>query len=584
MGTMKIQTHFGVDVLYIMAMQLFLSRLRLTIAAAALLLFAREARGYNTVGIIDRAGNTIAPCEYHRIESLGCGRYFLEYMDEENPLKRSYRGRILEDSGREIPVRIPAGCTLSKVFLPKSTGASGKMHGLPTGTILEIHGPDGFGLCRLSGKTILEPKFDAVGEPNEEFFPVFSGNRHTDLLFTLDSVTGERVLAPAKATIGDIKNDATFPFAVNPGARGDWGYMARNGKVLLEPQFQSAGKFSENGLACVSTGRDTNFYIDKTGKVLSPSYEHAGDFFKETAVVEVLTDGQRRKGLINSKFEYVLKPEYLELQHLFDQVYVAKKEANDRYKAIRSDGEVMFAFPSETMSVGGRLDNLTGCVIKTGAGVFKYVLVDEKGKIVTPVGDKPLHLDYGLAVVRRKEANKHTDWELVDGDGRVVQPFQQAFLEVVGPNRILKYLPHDHFNAAAWKNPRPMGEAAGLNRIDHFAYFLADYDLIDMPRAKVEALLGPSEGESAGNFYWLWTGMCGNSWTGLEIEFENEKASRWRVVWSSPIADHPHSAPWVTDNMIYDPEPGDIGKKDTDPFMLLLPKRAQSVAVPPTSG
>ena len=48
------------------------------------------------------------------------------------------------------------------------------------------------------------------------------------------------------------------------GAPEQWGYIGKDGAFVLEPQYESAGDFSE-GRACVAVG-DKHGYIDKTGR------------------------------------------------------------------------------------------------------------------------------------------------------------------------------------------------------------------------------------------------------------------------------------------------------------------------------
>src|ERR1700738_5510228 len=56
-----------------------------------------------------------------------------------------------------------------------------------------------------------------------------------------------------------------------------WGYIARNGELVIEPQFNEAFEFFE-GLSRVSTNDKTG-YVDKAGMaVISPQYELAGEF------------------------------------------------------------------------------------------------------------------------------------------------------------------------------------------------------------------------------------------------------------------------------------------------------------------
>lgn len=534
-----------------------------------------SATAYNAVGVIDRAGKTIVPCEYHRVEPLANGFFFLERMDKTNPLKFSYDGIIVDGHGQPVSLELPSECTLSRVFPPSSAGDKKSACGLPLETILEIHGPDGFGLCRVDGTIILEPKFNAIGTPIQGCFPVSKGNpfSRTTLLFMLNSKTGERVDAPENARIDDTNHGAPIPFAVLREGRDIWGYMDTSGRVVIDPAFARAGEFASNGLARVSFPKSRgDAYIDKNGKVVSPTYKHGGDFLDDVAIAEISREKKNLKGLINKKFEFVLAPDYLQLQRLFEDVYAAQKNKGDRWQAITSSGKFLFSLPKETKQIYPMSDGIL-CETRNESGEDKrFLLIDRSGRVVRS-GDlsRPLHFEFGLAVVPKKMKNSPMQWELVDEEGNVLQASQPAFFSVVSADRILKYVRNDHFVAAAWKDPSPMGEY-GLYRVDHFANFLSDFDLIGMPRAQVEQLLGPSERAMQGaNFYWIGCGMCGNSWTAIEIEFDQSLVSRWREVWKS--SESHHAAPWVTTNMMVDKGQERFGRLSTEASMRLYPKK-----------
>jgi hypothetical protein len=61
------------------------------------------------------------------------------------------------------------------------------------------------------------------------------------------------------------------------GSNGKWGYVDRNGKWLIEPQFLGASAFTDSpfdkhdGEAMVQVG-DKTCYIDKSGRVVSVIY------------------------------------------------------------------------------------------------------------------------------------------------------------------------------------------------------------------------------------------------------------------------------------------------------------------------
>jgi hypothetical protein len=93
-----------------------------------------------------------------------------------------------------------------------------------------------------------------------------------------------------------------------------------------------------------------------------------------------------------------------------------------------------------------------------------------------------------------------------------------------------------------------------------------------MSKEKLEKLLGPSERPSEGSFYMLASGQCGNGWAGLEVEFDKEKVSRWREVWWLTPA--MHSAPWVTENMVYDFDFSSSRTNEDEPLLKLYSKRS----------
>ncbi|HYP12494.1 MAG TPA: WG repeat-containing protein, partial [Bryobacteraceae bacterium] len=71
-----------------------------------------------------------------------------------------------------------------------------------------------------------------------------------------------------------------FPVKVN----GKYGFIDRNGKILVNPQFDDAGMF-EDGRAPVALGKSWGF-IDRAGKlVIHPQYELADPFSDGLALV-----------------------------------------------------------------------------------------------------------------------------------------------------------------------------------------------------------------------------------------------------------------------------------------------------------
>jgi len=88
---------------------------------------------------------------------------------------------------------------------------------------------------------------------------------------------------------------------------GKWGYIDRTGRIVINPQFEEAGDFSE-GLARVKTGGKWG-YIDRTGRFLiNPQFDEAGDFSHGLARVKL----GGKWGYVDRRGEVVIPPQFSE--------------------------------------------------------------------------------------------------------------------------------------------------------------------------------------------------------------------------------------------------------------------------------
>jgi len=88
---------------------------------------------------------------------------------------------------------------------------------------------------------------------------------------------------------------------------GKWGYVDREGKVVIEPRFDFPGKFTE-GMAPVNVGgigKGKWGYVDNTGKmVIEPRFDEAAEFLDGLARVK--TGG--KVGYVDRNGKYVWSP------------------------------------------------------------------------------------------------------------------------------------------------------------------------------------------------------------------------------------------------------------------------------------
>ena len=84
--------------------------------------------------------------------------------------------------------------------------------------------------------------------------------------------------------VGGKKRNPSGLFVVTQGGRA--GYIDRDGKLVISPQFDKAYGFTE-GLAAVVLGGRTGF-IDEHGKyAVNPQYDDAFSFYEGLAAVKV---------------------------------------------------------------------------------------------------------------------------------------------------------------------------------------------------------------------------------------------------------------------------------------------------------
>jgi len=103
----------------------------------------------------------------------------------------------------------------------------------------------------------------------------------------------------------------------------EWGFIDRSGKIIIQPQFEDTGDFSE-GLAWVRPFDGKAGYIDKSGKlIIKPEFDAANSFSGGLAQVMMLGDKKsvdphgvespaQKYGYIDKAGKFIWKPTYQE--------------------------------------------------------------------------------------------------------------------------------------------------------------------------------------------------------------------------------------------------------------------------------
>ena len=133
--------------------------------------------------------------------------------------------------------------------------------------------------------------------------------------------------------------DVAWDFADNGLARVEsddkWGYIDTTGSYVINPQFDDAWDFADNGLARVQSG-DKWGYIDKTGAyVIKPQFDEAYDFEDGVAVVKL----KDKYALIDMQGKYIVKPIYDNMGEKVSSGLVYFADKNGKVGYLNTSGE-----------------------------------------------------------------------------------------------------------------------------------------------------------------------------------------------------------------------------------------------------
>ena len=190
---------------------------------------------------------------------------------------------------------------------------------------------------------------------------------------------------------------------------GYWisGYIKSNGEVIAKPQFYKASNFI-NGMARVRFLGDDNSttYIDPNGKVLKQKFDWFSEHFTPDGLCIVRDYKTNKCGFINKKGEYVIKPEFDEVDEFSEGL--ARVKVDGKYGYIDYNGK-MVVEPSFVLAKQYFSNGLAGVYIDTvewqqwkdGKHLCyakKVGFIDKTGRyVIKPQYDNAGNFRHGLA-------------------------------------------------------------------------------------------------------------------------------------------------------------------------------------------
>lgn len=200
------------------------------------------------------------------------------------------------------------------------------------------------------------------------------------------------------------------PVGVKVGEK--WGYVDRQGRLVIEPRYDFAGAFVD-GAAIVGSGGEKH-YIDKTGKVLFDSQLVPGSYFVN-GLAEAGKDG--RYGIIDRSGTFVVPAEFdgVGLPYFHEGLQSVRK--GDKWGFIDRKGRMVIPPAYDRAFIFQ--DGLAQVIVKEKIG-----FIDKTGNmVVEPIYVRAANFSGGTAFVQ-----KGGKWGVIDRTGAyVVTP---AFTEV----------------------------------------------------------------------------------------------------------------------------------------------------------
>jgi hypothetical protein len=197
---------------------------------------------------------------------------------------------------------------------------------------------------------------------------------------------------------------------------GKYGYIDQEGKVIIEPQYESAAAFSE-GLAQVRWDGKYG-YIDTAGKMVIPNQYHFAASFSE-GLARVRATAGAKMGYMDTKGKMVIPPAYDQADDFHEGL--ARVGLRKKFGFINKKGDLVIPLQYDTAQ--GFSQGLALVKRRAGAGT-DYFYIDTKGKkALDPDCRSAGNFKEGLAYFRDSQAMGYLD---LKGKVAIAPKFEEA--------------------------------------------------------------------------------------------------------------------------------------------------------------
>lgn len=229
------------------------------------------------------------------------------------------------------------------------------------------------------------------------------------------ALLGALLVIPGCDFLGDLTSEdgpsvsdgiRLFPVRID----GEWGYINHNGRIMVEPEFNSAETFAE-GLARIREG--SVGYIDPEGEyVIKPRFEDGLPFQEGLAAVKV--DG--RWGFINKSGAFAINPQYINVYSFKDdRAFVLTPSFDWEYIDKRGNVIRTINTPELTDFETGSNQYSSGLALVQNFDTDQYGFIDKEGNMTISFQFAEARaFNEGLAAIKISDR-----WGFIGTDGSI---------------------------------------------------------------------------------------------------------------------------------------------------------------------
>ncbi|MBX3154029.1 WG repeat-containing protein [Candidatus Obscuribacterales bacterium] len=521
---------------------------------------ARVCTAKQLVGLWNAHGRQILPIEYDEIRRIGDKFVVSKSVTNDNGVTTRTQFEIDKTGKRltqphPVPPAKPYQATTETKFP------------VPPGWMAARNYDFGCSISKDQGRTLgfvdIEGKLSVLPK-DRSIIPVGAGlfmeSSYPDVGGEIFSLLGPdfKKIATLPREIQILKDEYRDGLLKVRTANGAIGFINTSGVYQIKPLHIFEADDFRNGICNVEIKtRDGNAaaVIDRNGKVLAGPYANATFPFAFRNTEQIVVDfaAQKRGGVIDRNGRPIISLDHDFILEYGDK-YVGRKDGH--WKIFSHDGKVIQTLPESVSYLSPAGKGLwvfaEGGTNSRTANEFrgnpnqdsKYGIMGDSGNVVVPAKFSATsgEISDGLLLVQT-QTPPGDRWGVLHLSSKTVSFVPGADAISLEGGFVFAYRECHKFDGEIWKN------SLGGNWQD----FLFTYDLIGMPREKVEALLGKpagpltrvESGASISQYSRGRTAGCGNSYRGVQIEFDSKEfATGWRDVTLRDVGE------WHRDNVL----------------------------------